>query len=70
MGRGGGAGRWLPRRKGGPHAASLSTFLENVFDTRHPSSWGGGDNADPSLAPTYLPWERGGEPWAVGVREA
>jgi hypothetical protein len=26
-----------PREKGRPHAASLSTFLEDVFDNWHPS---------------------------------
>lgn len=33
------------RRKGGAHAASRSTFREDVFDARLPSPWG--DNGDP-----------------------
>lgn len=68
---GGGGGRAVAPQEEGRAPRSQSEHIPGECVLEHPApKFVKGDNADPSLEPTYLPWERGGESWAVGVREA
>lgn len=67
MGRG---GRAVVSQEEGRAPRSQSEHIPGEC-VRHPApKFVRGDNGDPNLEPTYLPWERGRVSWAVGVGEA
>lgn len=69
MGRG---GRAVAPQEEGRAPRSQSEHIPGEC-VQHPAPnfvGAGGNNGDPNLASTYLPWESGGESWAFGVGEA